>query len=312
MTATPTAALAAGKRGAAARRTVSSGLAALPWIGPALLLIAAVVAFPALYMLWTSTRRLSPYGQDRGAAGFANYRNLFSIDGLGRVFANTAIWLIVVVGLTLLCSLALAQFLAKDFPGRKFVRMAILVPWAASVVMTTTVFYYLLDPDVGVLNRFLVDIGVLDRTFGFTKQPVSAFATAIAVAVFVSIPFTTYTILAGLQGIPGDVYEAAAVDGANPWQRYRHVVLPQLRSAIGVATIINLINVFNSLPVLQVLTGSIPGYSADTTTTLTYKLIQHSHEVDTAAAMSVCNFALILVIIAVYVWVGRPMRQVDA
>jgi multiple sugar transport system permease protein len=299
------------RRGGSARRTVSAGLAALPWIGPVLVLIAAVVGFPALYMLWTSTRRLSPYGQDRGAAGLANYRDLFSIDGLGRVFVNTAAWMVTVVGLTLLLSLALAQFLSKDFPGRKVVRMAILVPWAASVVMTTTIFYYLLDPDVGVLNRFLVDIGLLDRPFGFTKQPVPAFVTAVVVAVFVSIPFTTFTILAGLQGIPGDVYEAAAVDGANPWQRYRHIVLPQLRSAIGVATIINLINVFNSLPILQVLTGSIPGYSADTTTTLTYKLIQQSHEVDTAAAMSVCNFALIVVIIAVYVAVARPMRQVD-
>jgi multiple sugar transport system permease protein len=297
---------------AGSRARLRAGVAALAWIGPAIVLIAGVVAFPAGYMLWTSTRRLSAYGQDRGAAGFANYRNLFAIDGLATVFGNTAIWVVAVVALTLVLSLVLAQFLAKDFPGRKVVRLAILVPWAASVVMTTTIVYYLLDPNVGVLNHFLTDIGVLDRGYGFTKRPVPAFCTAVAVAVFVSIPFTTYTILAGLQGIPGDVYEAAAVDGASPWQRYRHIVLPQLRSAIGVATIINLINVFNSLPILQLLTGSIPGHAADTTTTLTYKLIQQSHEVDTAAAMSVCNFALIVVIIAVYVRAARPMRQVDA
>lgn len=286
--------------------------AALPWIGPVLLLVAAIVLFPTGYMFWTSTRNLSPYGQDRGPAGLANYRRLFRMEGLTSIFAHTAIWVVVVVALTLLCSLGLAQFLAKDFPGRKLVRTVILVPWAASVVMTTTTFYYLLDPDVGVLNRFLVDIGLLDHGFGFTRRPMSAFTVAIGVAIFVSIPFTTYTILAGLHAIAGDVLEAAQVDGAKSWQRYRYIVLPQLRPAIGVAMIIDIINVFNSLPILQVLTGSIPGTAADTTTTLTYKLIQQNQQVDTAAAMSVLNFALIVVIIAVYVKLVRPLERADA
>ncbi|WP_067568610.1 carbohydrate ABC transporter permease [Nocardia acidivorans] len=290
----------------------TAGLAALPWIGPVLVLIAAIVVFPAGYMLWTSTRALSPYGQDQGAAGFANYRRLFAIPELGPILAHTVIWVVAVVGSTLLLSAALAQFLNKEFPGRTAVRMAILVPWAASVVMTTTIFYYMLDPDVGIANRFLVDIGVLDRGYGFTKQPGPAFVVAVVVGVFVSIPFTTYTILAGLQSIPAEVQEAGRVDGANSWQRYRYITLPQLRPAIAVATIINIINVFNSLPILQVLTGSIAGFSADTTTTLTFKLIRQNQQVDTAAAMSVLNFVLIVVIIAIYVKVIRPTEQVDS
>ncbi|QLY34196.1 sugar ABC transporter permease [Nocardia huaxiensis] len=284
---------------------------ALPWIGPVLVLIAGIVAFPAGYMLWTSTRDLSPYGQDRGSAGTANYRALFDIPELGSVLWHTVVWVVAVVALTLVLSLALAQFLNKDFPGRTAVRLAVLVPWAASVVMTTTIIYYMLDPDIGIANRFLVDIGVLDRGYGFTKQPGPAFAVAIGVAVFVSIPFTTYTILAGLQSIPAEVEEAGRVDGANAWQRYRHLTLPQLRPAIAVATIVNIINVFNSLPILKVITGGISGFAADTTTTLTFKLIQQNQQVDTAAAMSVLNFALIVVIIAVYVKVVRPTEQVD-
>lgn len=285
-------------------------LAAVPWIGPALVLIAAIVAFPAGYMVWTSTRDLSPYGQDRGSAGLANYRKLFDIPELGAILLNTVIWVVTVVLITLVLSAALAQFLNKDFPGRTAVRMAILVPWAASVVMTTTIFYYMLDPDVGIANRFLVDIGLLDRGYGFTKQPTQAFIVAIVVAVFVSIPFTTYTILAGLQSIPAEIEEAGRVDGASPWQRYRYLTLPQLRPAIAVASIINVINAFNSLPILRVITGSIAGFKSDTTTTLTFKLIG-GQEVDTAAAMSVLNFALIIVIIAIYVKVVRPTQQVD-
>ncbi|MER7452264.1 carbohydrate ABC transporter permease [Nocardia beijingensis] len=285
--------------------------AALPWIGPSLVLIAAVVAFPACYMLWTSTRDLSAYGQDRGSAGLANYRALFAISELGSVLGHTVVWVVGVVLVTLVLSAALAQFLNKDFPGRTAVRMAILVPWAASVVMTTTIFYYMLDPDVGIANRFLVDIGLLDRGYGFTKQPTQAFLVAMGVAVFVSVPFTTYTILAGLQSIPAEIEEAGRVDGASAWQRYRHLTLPQLRPAIAVATIINIINVFNSLPILQVITGSIAGFSADTTTTLTFKLIRQNQQIDTAAAMSVLNFALIVVIIAIYVKLVRPVAETD-
>ncbi|MGK8485525.1 carbohydrate ABC transporter permease [Nocardia asiatica] len=286
-------------------------LAALPWIGPSLVLIAAIVAFPACYMVWTSTRDLSAYGQDRGNAGLANYRTLFGISELGSVLVHTVVWVAGVVLLTLVLSAALAQFLHKDFPGRTAVRMAILVPWAASVVMTTTIFYYMLDPDVGIANRLLVDIGLLDRGYGFTKQPTQAFLVAMGVAVFVSVPFTTYTILAGLQSIPAEIDEAGRVDGAGAWQRYRYLTLPQLRPAIAVATIINIINVFNSLPILQVITGSIAGFAADTTTTLTFKLIRQNQQVDTAAAMSVLNFALIVVIIAIYVRLVRPIREVD-
>ncbi|WP_327142522.1 carbohydrate ABC transporter permease [Nocardia sp. NBC_01327] len=295
------------------RRTrFTAGLAALPWVGPVLILVVAIVVFPAGYMFWTSTRNLSPYGQDRGSAGFANYRALFAIPELESVLWHTVFWVAGVVLITLVLSAALAQFLNKDFPGRTAVRLAVLVPWAASVVMTTTIFYYMLDPDVGVANRLLVDIGVLDRGFGFTKEPTQAFLVAIGVGVFVSIPFTTYTILAGLQAIPAEVVEAGRVDGANSWQRYRHIVLPQLRPAMAVAAIINIINAFNSLPILQVLTGSIAGFAADTTTTLTFKLIRQNQQIGTAAAMSVLNFVLIAVIIAIYVKVIRPTDQVDS
>ncbi len=290
---------------------IHGSIAALPWIGPAVLLIAAIVLFPAGFMIWTSTRDLSPYGIDRGPAGLENYSNLFAIDGLVRILVNTGVWVFGVVAITVVLSMALAQFLNKDFPGRRIIRLIVLVPWAASVVMTSTVIYYMLDPNVGIANRFFTDIGILEDSYGFTKEPLSAFIVSIAVAVFVSIPFTTYTLLAGLQGIPNEVIDAADVDGASSWQRYRDVILPQLRPALAVAVIINIINVFNSLPILWVMTNSIAGNDADTTTTLTFKLIRTSQQVDTAAAMSVFNFALIIVIIAVYLKFARPMRGTD-
>ncbi len=284
-------------------------LAALPWTAPVLALIGGVVLFPAGYMAWTSTRDLSEYGVDRGPAGWDNYRQVLELDSLDRILTNTVVWVGVVVALTIVLSLALAQLLHQAFPGRRLVRLAVIVPWAASVVMTSVVVYYGLDPNYGIINHFLVDIHVLDEPFGFTKRPLPAFLVSMATAIFVSLPFTTYVFLAGLQGIPEEILEAAEVDGAGPFRRYFSVILPALRSALAVATIINIINVFNSLPILRTLTGSIPGYDADTTTTRIFKLIQADRQVDTASALSVVNFLLVFVVILVYLRVVRPMRE---
>jgi multiple sugar transport system permease protein len=284
-------------------------LAALPWLLPALVLIFAIVLFPAGYMVWSSMRDISSVGVDHGPAGFDNYTHLLAFPGLGRVLLNTVTWVFGVVGVTLVISMGLAQFLDKAFPGRRLVRLAVIVPWAASVVMTAIVFYYGLDPFYGIINHFLVDIGLLDGTFGFTRRPLPAFLVSMVVAVFVSLPFTTYTILAGLQMVPNDIVEAARMDGAGATRTYRSVILPILRPAISVAVLINIINVFNSLPILRTITGSIPGHQADTTTTLIFKFIQQYRQVDTASALSVMNFAIVLVVIAIYLVLVKPMRQ---
>jgi multiple sugar transport system permease protein len=292
-----------------AGKTRETFWASLPWIGPTLLLIVGVVFFPAGLMVWTSFRDVSEFGVDRGPAGAENYQTLLDFDALPRVLANTVIWVAGVVLVTVLISLALAQLLDKAFPGRRLVRLAVIVPWAASVVMTSIIFYYGFDPFYGIFNRMLVDLGLLDQPYGFTKNPLPAFLLSMGVAVFVSLPFTTYTILAGLQTISEEVLEAAEIDGAGSFSRYFHVILPNLRAALAVATIINIINVFNSLPILRTLTGSIPGYNADTTTTLIFKFIQAERQVDTASALSVVNFLLVLSVILIYLRVVRPMRE---
>ncbi|MHA7179450.1 carbohydrate ABC transporter permease [Arthrobacter sp. MDB2-24] len=284
-------------------------VAALPWIGPVLILIFGVVLFPAAYMIYNSTRRISQAGTNIEGVGFANFSRVLADPNLPRILLNTLVWVVVVVTVTVLLSLALASFLNKPFPGRTLVRMAVVVPWAASVVMTTTVFYYGLDRDYGIMNTFLVDIGVLDSPYGFTKNVATALGAAIVVGIFVSIPFTTYTLLAGLQAVPGDILEAAKMDGAGRVRTYFLVVLPQLRSALAVAVLINVINVFNNLPILRIMTGSIPGYSADTLMTYIFKVLQFDRRLDLASALSVINFAIVIVIVAAYVKIVKPMKE---
>jgi len=285
-------------------------ITALPWITPALVLIAGVVLFPAGLMIYNSTRHISQSGIDHGPAGWANYVTLFSFEPIVGVLLRTLLWVVSVVGFTVLISMGLAQLLNKAFPGRQIVRMAVIIPWAASVVMTTLVVYYGLDPFYGVINDLLVHLHIIDQPYGWTKNVVSAFSWAIAIAVFVSLPFTSYTILAGLQTVPEDVLEAAKIDGAGRLRTYFSIVLPQLRGALAVAILINIINVFNSLPILKVMTGSIPGYDADTVMTLIFKYIQNEHEIDVASALSVVGFVIVLVVVATYIRVVKPMREV--
>lgn len=284
---------------------------AVPWTLPALLLIFGVVLFPAGYMVFNSTRKISIAGIDHGSVGFQNYLSVLLRPELSGILLNTLVWVVSVVVITVVISLALAQFLDKNFPGRRWVRMAIIVPWAASVVMTTTVFVYGLDPYYGIINKFLVDLHLLAQPFGFTKEPLPAFISSIGIAVFVSLPFTTYTILAGLAGIPGDMLEAAKVDGAGAFRSYFGVTLPNLRNAIALATLINIINVFNSLPILKLMTGSIPGYKADTTTTYVFKLLQNEQRIDLSSALSVINFLIVLVVVGLYLWIVKPMKEVS-
>ncbi|WP_129789469.1 carbohydrate ABC transporter permease [Promicromonospora panici] len=287
-------------------------LKALPWIGPAVALIAAVVLFPVGLMFWNSTRDISQSGVDDGGVGLANFATVVGFQYFWPILGRTVIWVVVVVACTLLGSLALAALLNKAFPGRRLVRMAVIVPWAASVVMTTLVVHYGLEPYFGIINSFLVDIGLIDTPegYGWTRHAGTAFAWAMAVAVFVSLPFTTYTILAGLQTVPGETVEAARIDGANGVRTYFSVVLPQLRGAISVAVLINIINVFNSLPILRVMTGSIPGYDADTVMTMIFKYMQNQRQIDLASALSVIAFLVVIGIVAIYVRAVRPLEEV--
>lgn len=288
---------------------------ALPWLAPVLLLVAGVVFYPTILMIWTAFRKYNSYGIEMGPAGWNNFIGpagafTFPTVPWPAIWTNTVVWVVVVVIITLALSLALAQFLNKDFRGRKFLRLIIILPWASSVVMTTTVFNYGLQRDVGLLNRLLVDTGILQTAQGWTKDPTSAFWVAVFVAIYVSIPFTTYTILAGLQSVSRDVLEAAHVDGANAFQRYWQIVFPLLRPAIAAATLINIINVFNSLPILKIL-NETPGYNTGHTTTTLIFAYKAALGPGVASALSIVNFLFCLLVIVVYLGVLKPTKEVE-
>ena len=273
---------------------------ALLWLGPALLLIAGVVIYPAVELVRASTSEFSITGLRLGDAGDRNYRAVLDHPLLGTVLLNTIVWVVAVVALTIVLSLGVAQFLVKDFWGRKVVRWAIIVPWAASLVITAKTFVMIYDYYYGTVNLLLSTVGL--GPVDFLGSDTWIMPSMVLVGVFVSIPFTAYVFVAGLNAIPHDVFEAAHVDGASPSQTWWRITLPLLRPALLVATVLNIIYVFNSFPIIYTLNDRNPGFAHDTTITFMYKLAFKSAEKDVgmSAAAGVFNVLLILVVVAVY------------
>ncbi|GAA0226115.1 sugar ABC transporter permease [Cryptosporangium japonicum] len=275
---------------------------ALIWLGPALALIFGVVIYPAIELVRASTGDYSITGLRRGSAGVDNYSHVLSHPALGTVLLNTLIWVAAVVLITIVLSLGLAQFLSKEFFGRRVVRWAVLVPWAASLVITARLFTLIFDYYHGILNVFLTSINVIDEPIDWLGNDTWTMPSMILVGVLVSIPFTAYVLLAGLNSIPDDVHEAARIDGASAWQAYRQVTFPLLRPALLVSAVLNMIYVFNSFPIVWTLNDRNPGYTHDTTITFMYKLAFKSadRDVGASAAAGVFNVLLILVAVVLY------------
>ncbi|MEV4616950.1 sugar ABC transporter permease [Kitasatospora sp. NPDC049258] len=274
-----------------------------PWIGPAVLLILAVVLWPVVEMVRTSFLRISTSGFVRGWAGLDKYTKLFDQPDFLAVLGWTVVWTITVVTLTIVISLALAQLFNQQFPGRRLTRWALIAPWAASVLMTSIGFKWMLDRTAGVLNTAMVDLHLIDGPQDWLGDPATAKPWMVVIAVFVSLPFTTYTLLAGLQTVPGEVYEAAKVDGTSTWQTYRLITLPLLRPALMVGLVINLINVFNSFPVIWGTTQGGPDSATATTTVFAFQLM--NTDIGESAAMSVVNFGLVVVMVLAFLKVSR-------
>ena len=246
--------------------------------------------------------RYSVTGLYQGAVGTSNYVRLVQHEALPAVVVNTVIWVVTVVAVTVVASLGLAQLLNEELPGRRLVRWALIVPWAASLIMTAKLFAWIYDYYFGILNHVLVSLRLAAAPVDWLGNDATVMAAMIVVGIFVSLPFTTYVVLAGLAAIPPEVYEAAWVDGASAWRAYRTVTLPLLRPALLVAVVLNVIYVFNSFPIVWTLNDRNPGFAHDTMITYMYKVAFRSslRDVGMAAALGVVNVLVILLAVLLY------------
>ena len=282
-----------------------SSFRSLPWIGPALLLIFIFVLWPVVELFLVSFREISVSGLIKGWAGTENYKALLDNSDLSGTLRRTAIWLVVVVTLTMALSLPLAQLMNANFRGRRFLRYSVIVPWAASLVITATSWKWILDPYFGIVTRIIVDLRIAEEPVDLLGDPRTSFIVLLAVGITVSLPFTSYVLLAGRQAIPTEIMEASLVDGASAWKGYWAITFPLLRPAFLVAAVINSVYVFNSFPIIWVMTKGGPAYETDTTTTFAYKVAFRDQDIGQSASLAVGNFFVILIFIMLFLKLSK-------
>lgn len=284
---------------------------ALAMILPSILLTLWVIGYPVVDIATTSMHSVNRFGRTTGFAGLANFKALLADPIFIASFWRTLVWTASVVAGTILVSVPIALVLHEDFAGRGLARVIIMLPWAISLTMNAVVWRWILNGQYGMLNALLFDLGLIDGPVEWLAQAGPAFTIEIGIGIFVSMPFTVTILLGGLASLPGEIYEAARVDGAGALTRFRALTLPLLKPFINMAIVLNIIYVFNSFPIIWVLTQGDPANSTDILVTYLYKLAFRYGRLDLAAAMSLVMFFILLIFSIAYASMAMRRRPVE-
>ena len=270
------------------------------WILPSIILMSIFIIIPIGFVFRMSLSQVTKAGLVKGFIGLKNFEKVLSGAKFGMVLKNTIVWTLYVVILSTVLGFILALLLNNEFKGRKIARAIVVFPWATTLVIQASVWKFIINIDYGSLNTLLKTFGIISSNVNWTPTPEAFFAWEIACGIFVTIPFVCFTALSGLQSIDSSYYEAALVDGANYWQQLFNITVPLVKPSLTVATVLNIIYVFNSFPIVWTITKGDPANRTDTLVTYLYKLAFYNGKQGEAAAVSVIGFLILLVCASVY------------
>ena len=270
------------------------------WIAPSVILMAIFILTPIVFVFRMAMSDVSKAGMIKGFNGIANFTKVLKSSSFGLVLQNTLVWTVAVVVLSTVLGFILALLLNNQFRGRKIARAIVVFPWATTLVIQASAWNFIINTDYGTLNTLLLKLGLISQAKNWTPTPEAYFAWEIACGIFVTIPFVTFCVLSGLQSIDASYYEAATVDGAGYFQKLFSITLPLVKSSLTVATVLNIIYVFNSFPIIWTMTKGDPANHTDTLVTYLYKLGFYNGRQGEAAAVSVIGFLILLVCASVY------------
>lgn len=270
------------------------------WIAPSVILMAIFIIIPIFFVFRMSLSQVTKTGTIKAFNDFANFRKVLNSSQFPIVLKNTVVWTVVVVVLSTVLGFILALILNNQFKGRKVARAIIVFPWATTLVIQASVWKFIIDKDYGALNTLLKTLGIISANVNWTPTPGAYFGWEIACGIFVTIPFVCFTALSGLQSIDNTLYEAATVDGSNYWQKLFHITLPLVKPSLTVSTVLNIIYVFNSFPIVWTISRGDPANRTDTLVTYLYKLAFYNGKQGEAAAVSVIGFVILLVCASIY------------
>ncbi len=250
-------------------RSLPEGVFAWLLIGPAMLFIAVIVAWPL-----AETIRLSFMEADLGGeqyVGLANYADLMDSRKFHQTIVRTFYWMFLSVSLKLILGLIGATLLNAAVPGRALFRVLVMPPWIIPIAIGCIGWLWLYNGYFGVLSGTMMQLGITDGPFEFLAHKQSAFYSAVVTDVWVGTPMVTLFFLAAMQGVPRDLYEAAYVDGASRWYRFRRITIPQIMPVIVSMSLLSAIFTFNSFEIIWILTEGGPRGATTTLIVDTYK-----------------------------------------
>lgn len=239
------------------------------WLGLALTLPTLVAIFGVVLLPFFSSLVLSTWQYDigrpqlNGFVGLQNYLNLLQDARFLNSLKVTAIFSIISVILELILGIAIALVLNQTFKGRGFVRGLIILPWALPSIVNAAMWQWIYNADYGALNALLTQLGLMTEYKIWLADPFASMALIILANVWKETPFTVLLVLAALQGIPSDIYEAAKVDGANAWRRFFHITLRMLIPVIMVVGFLQTLWSFQTFELVSIITGGGPASSTE-------------------------------------------------
>ena len=264
---------------------------------PAVVIVGGLILYPIFYNMILSFYDVSLQGRNT-FLGMDNYRRILSDRTFWRAMFTTVIYVAATTAGTTLVGLGVALVMNQPFPFRSIVRALVLLPYVAPVISVVFAWQFFFDPVNGIFMYATVDVlGIFKERFNLIGSPRTALAVAIVFNVWKNFPFTYLMILSRLQSINTDYYEAADIDGAGAWQRFRHITLPEIYFVVGAIVILRIIWNFNKFEEIFLLTDNVKVLSVYTY----FKAFSGTFEQGQGAALAVIQFLLLIGFILFYV-----------
>jgi multiple sugar transport system permease protein len=267
-------------------------------LGPAVLFLVAFVAYPFLYGIYLSLQARQ-VGQAGVFVGVANFLGNARDPVFWQVVRNTVVYTGAATLIKLAGGLGLALVMNQRFSLKNAVRASLLLPWIVPTALSTIAWMWIFDPSFSVINWVLVRLGVLSTGLPWLANGSLAMVAIIVANVWRGLPFYAVTILAALQTIPHELYEAAAIDGATARQRFLHVTLPYLRAVLLITTMFSVIWTFSDFQLVYVLTGGGPANATHLFATYAFNVAMGAGELGQGASIALSMFPPLLLVIAV-------------
>lgn len=277
-------------------------------IAPAVALTLWVIAYPLADVAVMATHAVNRFAQVKQFTGIANLVEVVNDTIFQASLWRTVLWTVVVVGATTILAFPISLILSDDFAGRTLARLIIMLPWATSVAMTAIVWRWALNGQFGMVNAMLFRLGLLSQPVEWLATASRSLPLAMVIGVVVSLPFTVTIFLGGIASLPGEIYEAAKLDGAGALAATRYLTLPLMTPFINMSIVLNTIYTFNSFAIIWVLTEGEPANSTDLAVTYLYKLAFRYGRLGDAAVVSLLMLAVLLVFTTIYMSLVRRSR----